>query len=176
MAACQVEGADALVSLIEQLEGFALPAFAWEKDVLPARIQLYLPQYLDQLCNTGRLTWRRFVETKSTPDQKGRRRSLLRNSAISLLPRAHQAFWPVAIDRASLSSPATKLMQVLDERGACFYDELQAAVDLLFTVELCRLDVLVASHGSLSLAVASARDAAELADRRPQMQPVRPGR
>jgi ATP-dependent Lhr-like helicase len=127
----KVEGADALVPLIEQLEGFALPAFAWEKEILPARMQMYLPQYLDQLCNTGRLTWRRLLERKPETTRKAQRRSLLRNSAICLLPRAHQVYWPVVIDQTALTSQATKLMQVLQERGACFYDELQEATQLL---------------------------------------------
>lgn len=127
-----VEGADALLPVIEQLEGFAIPALSWEKDILPVRMQLYLPQYLDQLCNTGRITWRRIVEHKADQDSQ-KRRSLLRNTAICLLPRAHQQHWLRETRHATLSSHAQTVLQVLQQHGACFYDELQTQVDLLAT-------------------------------------------
>ena len=37
----QVKGAEGLAAVIEQLEGFALAAAAWEHDVLPARVADY---------------------------------------------------------------------------------------------------------------------------------------
>ena len=39
--------------MIEQLEGLELPAAAWERDVLPARIADYEPARLDELCLSG---------------------------------------------------------------------------------------------------------------------------
>ncbi len=126
-------GADALLPIVEQLEGFAIPAITWEKDILPVRMQLYLPQYLDQLCNTGRITWRRIVATKADAETKPKRRSLLRNTAISLLPRASQAFWTTANNPVALSSHAQTVLQLLQQHGACFYDELQEHVELLAT-------------------------------------------
>ncbi len=55
------EGAEALAGALEQLEGFSVPAAAWESDVLPARIAGYVPHELDQLLASGRFTWLRLV-------------------------------------------------------------------------------------------------------------------
>ncbi len=50
-------GLDALVSVIEQLQGVAIPASVLEQSVLPARVVDYSPAMLDQLCSAGELVW-----------------------------------------------------------------------------------------------------------------------
>jgi ATP-dependent Lhr-like helicase len=45
--------------VIEQLQGFELAAGAWEWDVLASRVQGYQPEWLDDLCLTGEVTWGR---------------------------------------------------------------------------------------------------------------------
>ena len=42
---------------LTQLQGLALPAESWERDILPARLMGYQPAWLDQLCATGELHW-----------------------------------------------------------------------------------------------------------------------
>jgi ATP-dependent Lhr-like helicase len=39
------------------LQGLALPAVVWERDVLPRRTGAYSPTWLDQLCASGELVW-----------------------------------------------------------------------------------------------------------------------
>lgn len=51
------EGADGLMRVIEQLEGVALPAAAWESTVFPARIRDYSPALLDELLASGDVIW-----------------------------------------------------------------------------------------------------------------------
>ncbi|MFI6072997.1 ATP-dependent helicase [Actinoplanes sp. NPDC051343] len=50
-------GIDALAASIEQLQGFAVPASAWERLVLPARVADYAPPQLDELCGSGEVVW-----------------------------------------------------------------------------------------------------------------------
>ncbi len=50
-------GVDALAATIEQLQGIAVPASAWERLVLPARISAYVPPQLDELCASGEVLW-----------------------------------------------------------------------------------------------------------------------
>ncbi len=50
-------GLDAVAGAIEQLAGVAVPASAWERLVLPARVADYTPAYLDQLCASGEVVW-----------------------------------------------------------------------------------------------------------------------
>ena len=49
----QLTGPDGLRAVIAQLDGVELPARAWERDVLPARVERYEPAMLDMLCLTG---------------------------------------------------------------------------------------------------------------------------
>ena len=47
------EGVEALAAVIAQLEGYEVPAAAWEADVLAARLNEYDPHWLDSLCLVG---------------------------------------------------------------------------------------------------------------------------
>ncbi|HZI67181.1 MAG TPA: DEAD/DEAH box helicase, partial [Thermoanaerobaculia bacterium] len=51
-------GLDALLSVVEQLQGAAIPASVLETEVLPARISGYKPADLDLLCSAGEVLWR----------------------------------------------------------------------------------------------------------------------
>ncbi|MFI7368660.1 ATP-dependent helicase [Actinoplanes sp. NPDC049668] len=50
-------GVDALAASIEQLQGVAAPASAWERLLLPARVADYAPPQLDELCASGEVLW-----------------------------------------------------------------------------------------------------------------------
>src|SRR4029450_10822449 len=46
-----------LREVLVPLQGLALPADAWERDVLPRRTGAYSPAWMDQLCAAGELLW-----------------------------------------------------------------------------------------------------------------------
>ncbi|PYQ44483.1 MAG: DEAD/DEAH box helicase [Acidobacteria bacterium] len=50
-------GPDALLDVIEQIQGAAIPASALETDVMPARIPGYRAEDLDALCAAGEVVW-----------------------------------------------------------------------------------------------------------------------
>ncbi len=50
-------GVDRLREVLVPLQGLALPAEVWERDVLPRRIGAYSPTWLDQLCASGEVVW-----------------------------------------------------------------------------------------------------------------------
>ena len=50
-------GVDRLREVLVPLQGLALPADAWERDVLPRRVGAYSPVWIDQLCASGELVW-----------------------------------------------------------------------------------------------------------------------
>ncbi len=54
------QGLDALLTVIEQLQGCPLPASTLESEILPARIRDYRPSMLDELCAAGEVVWRGF--------------------------------------------------------------------------------------------------------------------
>jgi hypothetical protein len=53
----QLIGADGLLRIVEQLQGFETAAGAWEREVLPARLHGYDQTWLDQLCLAGQVAW-----------------------------------------------------------------------------------------------------------------------
>ena len=55
----QLTGVDGLRAIVAQLDGFELPARAWERAVLPARVDGYEPSILDMLCLAGEVGWAR---------------------------------------------------------------------------------------------------------------------
>ena len=50
-------GVDRLREVLVALQGLALPADAWERDVLPRRCGAYSPTWMDQLCASGEVVW-----------------------------------------------------------------------------------------------------------------------
>jgi ATP-dependent Lhr-like helicase len=53
----RLTGAEGLRAVVTQLDGLELPARAWERDILPARVEGYQPALLDMLCLTGGVGW-----------------------------------------------------------------------------------------------------------------------
>jgi ATP-dependent Lhr-like helicase len=50
-------GVDRLREVLVPLQGLALPADVWERDVLPRRCGAYSTAWMDQLCASGELVW-----------------------------------------------------------------------------------------------------------------------
>jgi ATP-dependent Lhr-like helicase len=55
----QREGQRGVLAVVEQLQGFEIPAGAWEESILPARVAGYRPEWLDALCLSGQVVWGR---------------------------------------------------------------------------------------------------------------------
>jgi ATP-dependent Lhr-like helicase len=51
------KGPEALLDVVEQLQGLAIPASCLERDILPARLPEYRPGELDELCAAGEVVW-----------------------------------------------------------------------------------------------------------------------
>ena len=72
----QVQGERATLDVLRQLQGFEIPANAWERQVLARRIANYDPKWLDQLCLTGAVGWGRLSPHPATLEDSaaGKRR------------------------------------------------------------------------------------------------------
>ncbi|MFT8636524.1 MAG: ATP-dependent helicase [Pseudoclavibacter sp.] len=53
----ELEGAEAVADVLDQLAGVPLPASAWEAAVLPARVPGYEPRLLDEVLAGGEVAW-----------------------------------------------------------------------------------------------------------------------
>ncbi len=125
------QGREALGAVLGELQGLALPAALWEREVLPARIADYGAPLLDQLCTAGEVVWWR---PRPSGAQPGARATTVATSPIALVPRAALALWrslgssdPVQ----GMSGAAERVVQALRERGALFFIEVVQASGLL---------------------------------------------
>src|SRR5207237_596345 len=60
----QLEGKRGLLEAITQLQGFDIPAVAWERHILPTRVVAYKGSWLDELCMSGDVAWGRLATRK----------------------------------------------------------------------------------------------------------------
>jgi len=67
----QVAGERGTLEVVQQLQGFEIPANAWERQVLARRIVDYDPAWLDQLCLTGAVGWGRLSPHPATVESAG---------------------------------------------------------------------------------------------------------
>ncbi len=67
----QAAGERGTLEVIQQLQGFEIPANAWERQVLARRVTDYDPKWLDQLCLTGAVGWGRLSPHPATLDSAG---------------------------------------------------------------------------------------------------------
>ncbi len=142
----QMRGEHGTLEVIRQLQGFEIPASAWERFILARRITDYDPANLDQLCLAGAVGWGRLsphpatLETTGT-DENGRenRRRVIptRVAPIAFFVR-EDADWlrphhPGADDSATtfLSPVAQALLELLKQRGALFFPDMVRATGRL---------------------------------------------
>jgi ATP-dependent Lhr-like helicase len=99
-------GPDGLRAVIAQLDGYEISATAWERHVLPQRIDRYEPSMLDMLCLTGEVSWARLT------------------TGVALFPRANGKSWLGEIPAPELSEAAQRALELLQSRGASFTQDL----------------------------------------------------
>jgi ATP-dependent Lhr-like helicase len=86
----QVSGERGTLEVLQQLQGFEIPANAWERQVLARRITDYDPKWLDQLCLTGSVGWGRLsphpatLESGGMADPDGRQRRVIPTSVAPI--------------------------------------------------------------------------------------------
>lgn len=147
----QVTGERGTLEVLQQLQGFEIPANAWERQVLARRIADYDPKWLDQLCLTGAIGWGRLSPHPATLEPGGadgthpRQRRVIPTSVapITFFVR-EEADWmalrnshPVAasatkvgplpeteLEARGLSHAAQLVFEFLRQRGASFFADI----------------------------------------------------
>jgi ATP-dependent Lhr-like helicase len=115
----QPEGPDALQMALTKLEGFEAPAAAWESDILPLRVADYDYLWLDVLCISGKISWGRFRCSSSV--------SPVKSTPITFVNRNNLEAWEQdGADEVvpNLSAEAVKVLEVLKQNGASFFDDI----------------------------------------------------
>ncbi|HEX8616794.1 MAG TPA: DEAD/DEAH box helicase [Thermoanaerobaculia bacterium] len=119
--AARLSGADGLQQLIAQLDGYEIAANAWERAVLPSRIERYEPSLLDMLCLGGEVAWARLSPASSN--------SVVSATPVALFLRDHADAWRSLRTESQvvLSDGAQRVIETLRTRGASFARDLNAA-------------------------------------------------
>jgi ATP-dependent helicase Lhr and Lhr-like helicase len=138
----QLSGEEGVFETLRQLEGFEAPAIEWERTLLPARVANYDPRWLDALCLSGAVGWGRISPHPawSNGDGAAPRRVVPTNAApITFYTRETADWLPHALARqsveeekltAALSPEAVQLRALLQQRGACFANDIQRIANL----------------------------------------------
>jgi ATP-dependent Lhr-like helicase len=129
----QVGGERGTLEVLRQMQGFEIPASAWERHVLARRIADYDPKWLDQLCLTGAVGWGRLSPHPATLENaaEGKRRVIptsvapitffIREEADWMTPKHPGADQPEA---RGLSPGARQVLDFLRQRGASFFADI----------------------------------------------------
>jgi ATP-dependent helicase Lhr and Lhr-like helicase len=117
-------GVDRLYEVIGQLQGYALPASVLERDIFPARLPRYTPRLFDELLTSGEIVW---VGAGSLGRDDGKVRLYLRDQAPLLVAK------PLELGDAARPSDSEheRLRELLGDRGACFFREMQGRNDMV---------------------------------------------
>ena len=125
----RLHGIDGTLHVIRQLEGFELPAAAWESTVLPARVAGYKREYLDELCYSGDVMWGRLSPhpaLEADGIRASRRIRPTKLAPIALFARDNSDTLLVrrACDTGALSHAARDVLAEIEQRGAPFFADI----------------------------------------------------
>jgi ATP-dependent helicase Lhr and Lhr-like helicase len=112
-------GLDAILDVVERLQGCPLPASVLEADVLPARVAHYQPADLDTLAAAGEVVW---VGMEALGARDGRLALYLTDE----LPRLVRP--PLAADMEALPEREQAVLAHLRSAGASFFGTIHQAV------------------------------------------------
>ncbi|HSP76883.1 MAG TPA: DEAD/DEAH box helicase, partial [Myxococcaceae bacterium] len=146
-----LRGGTGLAKAISLLQGYEAPASAWERYLLPARMKGYLGDLLERACYGGEVAWGRLTlkdakpapgprrgAPASPPPEAPRARAATpnRNASLTFVKR-EDLDWLLWAARpnavlsdgglslpSDLSGPAQDVVGVLEQRGACFFNDL----------------------------------------------------
>ncbi len=135
-------GEEGVLEALRQLEGFEAPAIEWERTLLPARVANYDPRWLDNLCLSGAVGWGRISPHPAWAlgDGNAPRRVIPTNAApITFYVRDTADWLPHALAQqcveepklaAALSPEGLQVRALLQQRGACFANDIQRITNL----------------------------------------------
>jgi ATP-dependent Lhr-like helicase len=136
----QVQGERATLEVLRQLQGFEIPANAWERQILVRRVDDYDPRWLDQLCLTGAVGWGRLSPHPATLEDSaaGKRRVIPTSVAPITFFIREEADWMTSHNPATsqpeargLSDGARQVLDFLRQRGASFFADIVRGTDKL---------------------------------------------
>src|SRR5262245_56691283 len=124
----QRHGADALLDVVEQLQGAPLPASILETEILSTRLDAYDPSQLDAVMAAGEVVW---VGVEPLGDRDGRVALYLADHLSRLLPPRELAATRASADGsrpAEISEKEQQIIEYLERHGASFFGPVHESV------------------------------------------------
>jgi len=147
----RLTGLDGLRETLTLLDGFELAGAAWERAVLPSRVDGYEPSLLDLLCLTGEVAWARLSPRPAELTEPPR---LTPATPVALFLREHNEAWQslrrfpdgsLNNNGDELPLNARKVLDCLRSRGAMFFNDLRATIGIDADETRSAIGALVAS-------------------------------
>ncbi len=126
-----LQGRDGVQEVIARLQGFEIPAKLWETHILPGRVSGYQSRWLDELALSGEICWGRTAESLTRNATKVLPVSLMLRDDMLWLRSCRKS--QSGDERKTLSGDAERVLEILFESGALFFNELQLKAKLLPT-------------------------------------------
>jgi ATP-dependent Lhr-like helicase len=132
----RLHGIDGTLQIVRQLEGYEIPAVAWEGQILPARIAGYKPEYLDRLCYAGDIMWGRLsphpaMELRKAAESRRVRPTRLAPIALFLRANADELIVRRQSNVEALSHAAHEVFEQVERLRAPFFAEIVRALKRL---------------------------------------------
>ncbi|WP_232220513.1 Lhr family helicase [Legionella tunisiensis] len=130
----QLRDEQGLLEVISQLQGFEIPAKAWEPDILAKRINNYDPAMLDRLCLMGIIGWGRLSSLTNETASENKRVIPTSVAPITFFVRDTAEWMPEVQhfsheeDLPGLSHIAKNIYRYLQENGASFFTDITLGV------------------------------------------------
>jgi ATP-dependent Lhr-like helicase len=105
------EGRAFVESILEQLQGCAMPARVWEADVLPRRVLGYRPAWLDDVLGRGSWLWRAEGSARGEP-------------LVAFFARDFAGLSEMPANPDELGPDEARILELLGQMGASFAAEL----------------------------------------------------
>ena len=133
----QVRDEHGTLEVLRQLQGFEIPASAWERQIMARRIGNYDSKFLDQLCLTGAVGWGRLSPHPAMlEDSSGGARRVVPTSVAPITffvrdeaqwmsqPNIRAAHQDLETQARGLSPGAREVLGFLRQRGASFFADI----------------------------------------------------
>jgi ATP-dependent Lhr-like helicase len=134
----QRQGRIGVLDVVDQLQGFEIPAGAWEDDILSARVEGYEHRWLEDLCLAGELVWGRLAIRPSDSLTGGRRGASTPSRATPVtfarredLPWLLAAVRGDAVPEEPVHGASREVLEALRTHGAMFHSELRTVTGRL---------------------------------------------
>jgi ATP-dependent Lhr-like helicase len=132
------QGRAGVLAVVDQLQGFEIPAGAWEESILPARVEGYQHRWLEDLCHAGDLVWGRLALRPADAEDAPRRGSSTPSRATPVTFALREDLpWLLRAARGDATPPdpvhgaAKEVLDALRAHGAMFHSELRTATGRL---------------------------------------------